>query len=115
MSPELQHGRPAASPAKTNTSSLRNTNLTQLGVPNFHQPHQHKWRPASYPERVNTGLEVVGDGVCLEKGVVCDGAEGVVFAAELLLQLQGLLKTSLFGWRLSAGIEQRGVSSICSI
>lgn len=47
--------------------------------------------------------------------MVCDGAEGVVFATELLLQLQGLLKTGLFGWRLSAGVEQRSVSGIRSI
>lgn len=52
----------------------------------------------SYLQRVNTGLKVVGDGVCLEKGVVCDGAEGVVLAAEFLLQLQRLLETGLFGW-----------------
>lgn len=69
----------------------------------------------SYPERVDTGLEVVGESVRLEKGVVCDGAEGIVFAMEFLLQLQRLLETGLFGWRLSAGIEQRGVCRICSI
>ncbi len=69
----------------------------------------------TYPERVDTGLEVVGDGVRLEKGVVCDGAEGEVFAPEFLLQLQGLLETGLFGWRLSAGIEQRCVGRIVSI
>lgn len=66
----------------------------------------------SYPERVNTGLKVVGDGVRLEKSVVRDGAEGVVLTTEFLLQLQCLLETDWFGWRLSAGVEQRGVSGI---
>lgn len=69
----------------------------------------------SYLERVNAGVKVVGKGVCLEKGVVCDGAQGVVFATEFLLQLQRLLETGLFGWRLSAGVEQRSVGSICGI
>lgn len=57
---------------------------------------------------------MVGDGVRLEKSVVRDGADGVAFALEFLLQLQGLLEAGMFGWRLGAGVEQRGVGSICS-
>lgn len=57
---------------------------------------------------------MVGDGVRLEKSVVRDGADGVAFALEFLLQLQGLLKAGMFGWRLGAGVEQRGVGGICS-
>lgn len=64
---------------------------------------------------MNAGLEVVGDGVGLEQRVVRDGAQGVVFAAEFLLQLQRLLQAGLFGWRLGAGVEQRGVGGVCSI
>lgn len=67
------------------------------------------------PERVNAGLKVVGDGVCLEEGMIRDGAEGVVFTTEFLLQLQCLLETCLFEWRLSAGIKQGGVGGICGI
>ncbi|TNN75939.1 hypothetical protein EYF80_013909 [Liparis tanakae] len=66
--------------------------------------------PASYPQRVNTGLEVVGDGVRLEEGVVRDGAERVVGAAEFLLQRHGLPEAGLFGRRLGAGVEQGGVA-----
>lgn len=58
--------------------------------------HSHKFKHLSHPESVNTGLEVVGDGVCLKKSVVRDGAEGTVFAAKFLFQLQRLLKTGLF-------------------
>ena len=72
----------------------------------------HKCQPAPYPERVNAGLEVVGEGVGLEQGAVRDGAEGVIVALEFLLQLQGLLETGLFAWRLSAGVEQRRVRGI---
>lgn len=61
---------------------------------------------------MNAGLKVVGEGMRLEECVVCDGAEGVVFPAKFLLQLQGLLESSLFVRRLSAGIEQRSVCSI---
>lgn len=56
----------------------------------------HKSEQLSHLDNVNTSLKVVGDGVCLKKSVVCDGAEGAVFAAEFLFQLQRLLKTSLF-------------------
>lgn len=59
---------------------------------------KYKCRSVSYLERVNTGVKVVGDGVCLEKGVVRDGAERVVFATEFLLQFQSLLETGLFEW-----------------
>lgn len=61
---------------------------------------------------MNTGLEVVGDGVRLQKSVVRDGAEGTVFAPKLLFQLQRLLKAGLFGRRLGAGVEQRRVGGI---
>lgn len=67
-----------------------------------------------YPERANAGLKVVGDGVCLEEGMVCDGAEGVALVAELFLQLDRLLETGSFGWRLGTGIEQCSVGGICS-
>lgn len=56
----------------------------------------HKFKHLSHPESVYTGLKVVGDGMCLKKSVVRDGAEGAVFAAEFLFQLQRLLKTGLF-------------------
>lgn len=69
---------------------------TQIKHSSADEP-SHKCRPASYPERVNAGLEVVGDGVRLEKGMVRDGAQGVVFAPEFLLQLQRLLEASLLG------------------
>ena len=45
---------------------------------------------------MKTGLKVVGDGVRLQKGVIRDGAEGVVFTTEFLFQLQSLLKADLF-------------------
>lgn len=65
MSPGSQHGRFAASPAKTNTNSIRKqkSNAAQrTTVPST----KHKRRPASYLERVNAGLEVVGDGMHLQ-------------------------------------------------
>lgn len=70
-------------------------------------------RPLSYLECVNTGLDVVGDGVGLEQSVVRNGAQRVVLTQELLFQLQGLLESGLLRWRLGAGIEQRGVGCIC--
>lgn len=57
-------------------------------------------------------MEVVGEGMRLEKGVVRDCAEWVVFAPQLLLQLQGLLETRLFVRRLGARVEKCRVSSI---
>lgn len=60
-------------------------------------------------------MEVVGEGVRLEERVVRDCAEGVIFATQFLLQLQGLLQTSLFVRRLGARVEKCGVSSICGL
>lgn len=74
---------------------------------------QHECERAAYSERVNAGLEVVGEGVCLQKGVVGDRAEWVIFVMQFLLQLQGLLETGLFVWRLSTRVEKRSVGSIC--
>ena len=91
---------------QTHTDSCRNSE------PISHTPARRQL--LSYPERVNAGLKVVGDGVRLEKGVVRDGADGVAFAMEFLLQLQGLLEAGVLGRRLGAGVEQRGVGSICS-
>lgn len=34
---------------------------------------------------MNAGVEVVGEGMCLEKGVVRDRAEWVIFATQFLL------------------------------
>jgi len=58
---------------------------------------------------------VVGDGVRLEEGVVRDGAERVVVAAEFLLQRHGLLDAGLFGRRLGAGVEQGGVGGVVGL
>lgn len=60
-------------------------------------------------------MEVVGEGMRLEKRVVSDCAEWVIFATQFLLQLQGLLETSLFVWRLSTRVEKCSVSSICGL
>lgn len=60
-------------------------------------------------------MEVIGEGVRLEKGVVRDRAQWVIFATQFLLQLQGLLETSFFGWRLSTRVEKCCVGSICGL
>lgn len=67
---------------------------------------------SAYSECVNASVEVVGESMRLEEGVVRDGAERVIFATQFLLQLQGLLETSLFGQRLSTCIEKCSVGSI---
>lgn len=87
--------------------------VTQFSGAAFYTEDTHAHKHMSYPQSVNTGLKVIGHGVCLEKSVVCDGAEGVVFATQLLLQLQCLLKAGLFRGRLSTGIEQCGVGGVC--
>lgn len=76
---------------------------------------QQKCQCAAYSEGVDAGVEVVGEGVCLEKRVVRDCAEWVTFAPQFLLQLQGLLETSLFVRRLSTRVEKCSVSSICGL
>lgn len=48
---------------------------------------QQKSQCAAYSEGVNAGVEVVGEGMCLEKSVVRDCAEWVIFATQFLLQL----------------------------
>lgn len=63
---------------------------------------------------MNTSLKVIGDGVSFEKSVVRDGAEGVVFATEFLLQLQRLLQTGLFKTGLCTCVEERSVGRICT-
>lgn len=70
---------------------------------------------SAYFECVNAGVEVVGESMCLEEGVVRDGAEWVIFATQFLLQLQGLLETSLFGQRLSTCVEKCSVGSIAGL
>lgn len=72
-------------------------------------------RSNSYPECVNAGLEVVGDSVHLQKGVVGDGAQFIVLATELLLQLQRLLEAGLSERRLGAGVEEGGVGGVRGI
>ena len=67
----------------------------------------------TYPDCVKTGLEVVGNGVRLEEGVVRDGADGVVFATKFLFQVQRMLEPGLLPWRLSTGVEQGGVCGVC--
>lgn len=64
---------------------------------------------------MNAAVEVVGEGMSLEKRLVRDCAEWDVFATELLLQLQGLLETGLLVRRLSTGVEKCSVSSICGL
>lgn len=64
---------------------------------------------------MNAGVEVVGEGMRLEKGVVRDRAEWVIFATQFLLQLQGLLETGFFGRRLSTGVEKCCVGRICGL
>lgn len=77
--------------------------------------HTRGSRSNSYPECVNAGLEVVGDGVRLQKSVVGDGAKLVALATELLLQLQGLLEAGYSERRLGAGVEQGGVGGVGGI
>lgn len=55
---------------------------------------------------------MVGEGVRLEESVVRDRAQGAVSAAELLFQIQRLLKAGLFRRRLGAGVKQCGVGCI---
>lgn len=61
---------------------------------------------------MNAGLEVVGDSVHLQKGVEGDGAKFIALATEFLFQLQCLLEAGFSERRLSAGVEQGGVSGV---
>lgn len=114
MSSLSQHGHSGASPTKYTQKSWahRQSETVQLNPSSI---PQQKCQCAAYSECVNAGVEVVGEGVCLEKRVVRDGAEWEIFATQFLLQLQGLLETSLFVWRLSTRVKKCSVSSICGL
>lgn len=108
MSPGLNGGLSPASPANKRT-------VMRTGQASRERIHTRRSRFSSYSECVNGGLEVVGDGVRLQKGVVGDDAELIVFATELLLQLQRLLEAGFSEWRLGAGVEQGGVGGVRGI